>query len=73
MSRLWRRKLFNTTDDSDAEKFRDNFNEFMNEYTHKNFTEEEISLIYKKLGNGVNRELCEEFIESGYDMQVLED
>ena len=62
-----------TDDDSDAEKFRDNFNEFMSEYTHKNFTEEEISLIYKKLGNGVNRELCEEFIESGYDMQVLEE
>lgn len=62
-----------TDDDSDAEKFRNSFNEFMHEYTHKNFTKEEISTIYKKLGNEVNRELTEKFIESGYDMEILEE
>jgi len=37
------------------------------------FTKDEMERIYARLGNGVNRALCVKFIESGFDMGVLED
>ena len=30
-----------------------------------------MDIIYTKLGNDVNRPLCEKFIDSGYDMNIL--
>lgn len=36
------------------------------------FTKDDMLLIYKRLGNGVNRGLTVEFVMSGYDMKLLE-
>lgn len=47
--------------------FRDKFNKFFN----RNFTKEELEIIYQRLGNGVNRELAIKFYDSGYDMKIL--
>ncbi len=45
----------------------------INAYLKTDFTEEQIEHIYTYLGNGVNRELCVKFIESGFDLSVLPD
>lgn len=42
-------------------------------YFGRKFTQEEMDLIYQKLGNGINRILCEKYIESGFDIKVLEE
>ena len=39
----------------------------------KELTAEGFELIYKTIGDGVNRELCEKFIESGCDLTVLKE
>ena len=44
----------------------------INAYLGTNFTVEDIGIIYCKLGNAINSELCVKFIESGYDMKLLE-
>lgn len=36
-----------------------------------NFTIEDMEVIYSELGNGVNRELTKDFINSNYDMEML--
>ena len=43
----------------------------INDFLDTEFSEEDIELIYMKLGNNCNRPLCEEFVMSGYDMEVL--
>lgn len=43
----------------------------INQYLNTDFDEDDISLIYTRLGNGVNRPLALKFIESGYDLKVL--
>lgn len=43
----------------------------INEFLDTEFSLEDIELIYTKLGNNCNRPLCEKFIMSGYDMEVL--
>jgi len=43
----------------------------MNRWFRKDFTYEEIQLIYQKLGSGSNRDLGNDFIESGLDFSVL--
>lgn len=40
-------------------------------YFNRKFTEDEMDLIYTKLGNGINRELCIKYIQSGFDIEVL--
>ena len=55
----------------DDDKYLDSFREKFNKYFEKNWTFEEIELIYQRLGNEVNSKLCYEFIDSGYDMEVL--
>lgn len=51
------------------------FNSFMlngiNEFLETDFTEEDMAIIYQKLGNRVNHSLTVRFIESGYDMALL--
>lgn len=42
-------------------------------YVGKIITTEMVDLIYKKLGNGVRPELTYKFIDSGFDMEVLDD
>lgn len=36
------------------------------------FTDDDMEIIYTKLGNSVNRELTVKFIDSGYDITVLQ-
>lgn len=43
------------------------------DFFNKNFTPEDMDLIYTYLGNGIHQELCEKFVESGCDMQILHD
>lgn len=51
------------------------FHNFMlngiNDFLGTDFTEEDIELIYDRLGNRVNHALTVEFVNSGYDMAVL--
>lgn len=51
------------------------FHDFMlngiNKFLGTRFTEDEIALVYDRLGNGVNHALTVEFVNSGYDMAVL--
>lgn len=43
----------------------------LNKFLHIDFTEKDMELIYQKLGNGINHELTEKFVNSGYDLEVL--
>lgn len=45
----------------------------INQFLGTHFTTDDIETIYAELGNGINRELCIEFIEKGYDINILED
>lgn len=51
------------------------FHKFMldgiNAFLHTDFTEEDMALIYQKLGNRVRHNLTVEFVNSGYDMELL--
>lgn len=51
------------------------FHNFMlngiNDFLGTDFTEEDIELIYDRLGNRVNHALTVEFVNSGYDMSLL--
>lgn len=53
----------------------DKFHEFMlngiNKYLGTDFTYEDIEMIYCKLGNGINRSLTIEFIQSNFDFSVF--
>lgn len=43
-----------------------------NSYLGTQFSNQDWEKIYIKLGNGINRALCKKFIESGYDLKILE-
>lgn len=43
----------------------------INQYLGTEFNQEEWLYIYTYLGNGVNRPLCERFVDSGYDLEVI--
>ena len=57
-------------------KSNEKLHEFMlagiNNFLGTNFTEDDIAVIYQKLGNGINRRLAHEFVDSGYDMRLLD-
>lgn len=59
----------------DKKRENDWLHEFMldgiNNFLDTDFSEEDMELIYTKLGNGCNRPLCEKFVMSGYDMEVF--
>lgn len=44
----------------------------INEFLRTSFTEEDMALIYQRLGNRVRHDLTVAFVESGYDMKLLE-
>lgn len=46
--------------------------EALNSFFDQNWSHEDMSLIYETLGCRVNHELTIKFIESGFDLQVLE-
>ena len=45
----------------------------LNIYLHRNFNENDIGIIYQKLGNGINPELAKKFITNRFNMEVLND
>ncbi len=44
----------------------------VNQYLKTNFNEEDMEIIYTYLGNGINHEKTKMFIQSGFDIGVLE-
>lgn len=56
-----------------AMPFRTKVLDRINRFLETNFDGDDIELIYVKLGNGINSSLAEEFIKSGYDMEILKD
>ncbi|MBQ8567303.1 MAG: hypothetical protein IJ445_06965 [Clostridia bacterium] len=52
-----------------------NYQEFMrngiNNYLGTNFTKDDLCMIYSYLGNACNHEKTIQFVNSGYDMQIL--
>ena len=52
--------------------FREVIKKTLNYYLGTLFSDEDIALIYQNLGNGINPELTYRFIDSGFDMEVLE-
>ncbi len=51
--------------------FQTRMREGINQYLGTKFTQEEWLYIYTYLGNGINRPLCEKFVDSGYDINVI--
>lgn len=51
--------------------FRELANRSLNHYLGTHFSGEDMALIYQRLGNGINPELTYRFIDSGFDMEVL--
>ena len=45
----------------------------LNYYLGTLFSDEDINLIYQRLGNGINQDLTYSFIDSDFDMEVLDD
>ncbi len=45
----------------------------LNHYLGTLFSDEDMALIYQRLGNGINPELTFRFIDSGFNMEVLDD
>ena len=53
--------------------FKEIIKEDLNYYLGTLFSDEDMALIYQRLGNGINPELTYRFIDSGFDMEVLND
>lgn len=47
--------------------------DYTNFILHTDFSKEDFETIYKHLGNGINNDLTIKFIQSDYDMKVLEE
>ena len=43
----------------------------LNNALKTNFSQQDIELIYTKLGNGINHELTKKFVEKNFDMEML--
>ena len=58
-----------------SKKKNNEFNSFMlsgiNMFLGTNFTKDDMVVVYTYLGNRCNRTLTEEFVASGYDMEIL--
>ena len=53
------------------EKYQAEVRERINKFLGIDFGVEEWEFIYTKLGNDIRRKVCEKFIESGYDLEVI--
>ena len=51
--------------------FKEIIKEDLNYYLGTLFSDEDMALIYQRLGNGINPELTYRFIDSGFDMEEL--
>lgn len=47
--------------------------EGINKLLDTNFTQEDMEYIYTYLGNGIRHELCMKFVQSGYDLGVIDE
>ena len=54
------------------EKYRDSILKGINTFLGTSFSTEEMTRIYTKLGGGIKKELTKRFIESNYDLSLLE-
>lgn len=58
-----------------SERSNDRLHRFMldgiNNFLNAAFTEADMEVIYEKLGNGIDHDLTESFVKSGYDMDLL--
>lgn len=57
--------------DNHNRKYQDDTLNKINKCLNTHFTREQMLLIYIKLGNGINPNLTDEFVRSGYDMNKL--
>lgn len=53
------------------EKFHNFMLNGINDFLGSDFTEDDIAVVYQRLGNRVNHTLTEMFVGSGYDMALL--
>lgn len=53
--------------------FRELAKRSLNHYLGTLFSDDDVALICQRLGNGINPELTYKFIDSGFDMGVLDD
>lgn len=54
-------------------KYQSEVREKINEFLRVDFNEEEWMLIYTYLGNGCNGDLCKQFVESEFDINVIKE
>lgn len=52
-------------------KYQESVRKKINKYLGTDFCEKEWLLIYIYLGNGINKNLCEKFINSDYNLELL--
>lgn len=72
----WFSRAAYKTEPDYTDKSNNKFHRFMldgvNDFLGTTFTFDDMELIYTYLGNAVNHSLTLKFVESGYDMEVLE-
>ena len=54
------------------EEYRSTIRERINDYLGTDFSHEDMLIIYQRLGNRIRHDLTVKFVNSGYDMAVLE-
>ena len=64
---IYKLLAYGSYDFRDSKKLLDKANLFIKQ----SFSKDDMELIYKYLGNGINKELAYRFIHSGYDMNLL--
>lgn len=71
----WLSRAACKTEPFKSKKKNNEFNSFMlsgiNRFLNTNFTKDDMMTIYTYLGNNIRRPLTEEFVVSGYDMEIL--
>jgi hypothetical protein len=71
----WFSRAAHKTSTYSAEWRNRKFHEFMrngiNNFLETNFSEQDMDIIYTKLGNAINHELSVKFVNSGYDLNIL--
>lgn len=55
----------------DNEKIINETRKKINKFFNKNFSLQDFELIYELLGNEINPELCEEFVDNDLDIEIL--
>ena len=65
----WFSRGTHKTQHYNSKKKNNEYHQFMIDGINFNF--QDMDIIYTELGNDCNRPLCEKFIDSGYDMNIL--